>query len=182
MVAANAIGIWHAFGFALTGRVFDISSTFLATPTLRLEGNWLARRFGWKYVLASSLLALFAFASPFLGVVIGTLSCVMAFSNMQMAPLVRYAGGEAEFARLVFSRAAASFSLRRSMLDMIAIPLPIICIGAALLYATGVNDDGAAAAVAYGLLAWGASIVAHRMASLVRLSRRKRARGRSHPF
>lgn len=177
MVAANAIDVWHAFGFALAGRVLDIPSTFLATPTLLLEGNRLARRFGWKYVLASSLLAVFAFASPFLGVVIGTLSCVMALSNMQIAPLARYAGGEAEFARLVFSGAAASFSLRRSMLDMVAIPLPIICIGAALLSTTGVSDDGAASAVAYGLLAWGAGIIAHRMASLVRISRRRWARG-----
>lgn len=176
MATTSAIDIWYAFGFALAGRVLDVMSTFLVTPTLRLEGNWLAHRFGWKYVLASVLLALFAFASPFLGIVVGTMSCVMAFSNMQMAPLVRHAGGEAEFARLVFStRAAASFSLRRSILDMITIPLPVICLGAALLFAKGVNDDSASAGVAYGLLAWGAGIAAHRAASLMRICKRRRS-------
>ena len=175
MVVSNTI-VWYAFGFALAGRLLDLLSTFLVTPTLKLEGNWLVRRFGWKFALASILLALFAFASPLLGVDIGTLSCVMALSNMQFARFVRLAGGEDEFAKIFFtSKAAASFSLRRSLLDMVTITLPVFCIGAVLLFATGANDDSIVAGVAYGFLTWGAAIIALRTASLVRIYRRRRA-------
>jgi hypothetical protein len=151
----------------------------LIGPELKLEGNRLARRFGWKFVLGSIFLALLAFASPFLGIVIGTMSCAMALSNMQTAPLVRHVGGEAAFAKLVFSgRIARSFNPWRSLLDMIAITLPAFCIGGLLLYAVGVADDGIVGGVAFGLLTWGAGIVAHRAASLVRIARRNRAASR----
>lgn len=179
MAPSGPINVWFAFVVALAGRLLDVWSTFLVSPELKLEGNRLARRFGWKFVFGSIFLALLAFVSPFLGIVVGTMSFVMALSNMQTAPLVRHVGGEAEFAKLIFSgRAASSFNPWRSLLDIITITLPAFCIGGLLLYAVGVADDGIAGGVAFGLLTWGAGIVAHRTASLMRIVRRNRAAAR----
>lgn len=171
---AGKIGVWYAFGFALTGRVLDVLSTYLVSPKLMLEGNPFIRRYGWRLALLTTFFSIFAFASPFLGVVIGTMSCVMAMSNFQLAPMVRYAGGEAAFRKVISDNAAALFSLRRSLRDMITIPLPAFCLGAALLLETGANSNGIFAAVAYGLLTWTASVIFYRTVSLVRVYRRIR--------
>ncbi len=51
-------------GLAVCSRAADVWTTHLVTPTLKLEANPIARRFGWKLALLTILVGLVAYASP----------------------------------------------------------------------------------------------------------------------
>lgn len=77
----------------LAGRGADFLSTWVATPTLLLEANPLARRMGWKggavvNLLACGLCALW----PLPAIVVTTTSLLVAARNFQSAWLMRTMG------------------------------------------------------------------------------------------
>ena len=57
---------------AVISRIADVLSTYLVTPTLKLEANSIARRFGWWYALLTILIGFVPYVSPALGVVVLT--------------------------------------------------------------------------------------------------------------
>jgi hypothetical protein len=79
---------------AVLSRIADVWTTYLATPTLRLEGNLLARRLGWPYALATILLGLVAYVSPGLGIVVLTASFLVAAANASKIVMARALGEE----------------------------------------------------------------------------------------
>lgn len=91
-----AIGSTAWWGFAaliLLGRACDLGSTYLATPRLRLEGNPIARRLGWRGGIVLSLLAaLLLGAWPLIAISVTTTSLLVAARNFQQAWLMRTMG------------------------------------------------------------------------------------------
>jgi hypothetical protein len=85
----------HVVAFAtLISRLGDIGTTFLVSPTLRLEANPIARRLGWKYTFATAGLALLPYYSIHGGIVVCTASFLAAASNASEAMLARFMGEE----------------------------------------------------------------------------------------
>ena len=77
----------------LFGRGMDLFSTWIATPTLELEANPIARRLGWRAGVAVNLAAagLLAFL-PLAALSVTTTSVLVAARNLQSAWLMRTLG------------------------------------------------------------------------------------------
>lgn len=86
-------------GLAVCSRIADVLSTYLVSPTLKLESNIVARYLGWWYALLTILVGFIPYASPPLGVVVLTTSFMVAAANASKIMLAR-ALGEEELAAL----------------------------------------------------------------------------------
>lgn len=76
-------------------RGMDFLSTWIATPTLALEGNPIARMLGWKWGVAVNLVICgFGARWPLLAVILITTSLLVAARNFQSAWLMRSLGEE----------------------------------------------------------------------------------------
>src|SRR5579864_6389300 len=85
----------HIVAFAtLISRLGDIGTTYLVSPTLRVEANPIARRLGWRYIFATALIALIPYRSIHGGVLVLTASFLIATSNASEAMLARFMGEE----------------------------------------------------------------------------------------
>ena len=145
--------IWLIFAFALVGRLADVLSTRIVTPQLALEGNPLVRRFGWAYAWASLSLALLAFVSAEFGIIIGTVSCLMAHSNMSLALISRYATGEQRLRELYFV-ALKNCSLGSYVGMFLVQFLPLLAVAGALLLFGRSDAKPFVSDVAYGIFCW----------------------------
>lgn len=87
-------------GLILLGRLGDVVSTYLVTPSLRLEANLLAKKLGWRFALLTLLVCLVPYYSASLGVVVLVPSLLVSASNVGKIWFVR-AMGEKEFAAMV---------------------------------------------------------------------------------
>ena len=77
----------------LIARGADFFSTWIATPTLALEANPLARKMGWKWGLAVNLVFCLAVAAwPLPAIILATTSLLVASRNLQLAWLMRSLG------------------------------------------------------------------------------------------
>jgi hypothetical protein len=101
-------------------RLGDIGTTFLVSPTLRLEANPVARRLGWKYTFGTLGLALIPYYSIHGGIVVFTASFLAGASNASEAMLARFMG-ERKYAALQ----------REAIQEMhILAGLPLLCLPA----------------------------------------------------
>lgn len=80
-------------------RVADVWTTYLVSPTLKLEANPIARRFGWKFALLTILIGFVPYVSPTAGVIVLTASFLVAASNASKIVMAK-ALGEDELAAL----------------------------------------------------------------------------------
>lgn len=77
----------------LFARGADFLSTWIATPTLLLEANPLARKLRWKWGIAVNFVLCFLFAFwPLAAIIISTTSVLVAARNFQLAWLMRSHG------------------------------------------------------------------------------------------
>lgn len=83
----------------VASRIADVWTTYQVTPTLKLEANSLARRFGWRFALLTILAGLIPYWSPPLGVILLTMSFVVAASNAAKIASAKVLG-EAEMAAM----------------------------------------------------------------------------------
>ena len=75
---------WWLFGALATGRCADLFSTWVATPTLLLEANPIARWMGWRWAVPVNLGLAGAFAFfPLPAVIIATTSSLVASRNLR---------------------------------------------------------------------------------------------------
>lgn len=80
----------------LFARGADLFSTWVATPTLELEANPIARALGWRGGIVVNFLAAVAIAAlPLAAISIATTSLLVASRNLQAAWLVRAVGEHA---------------------------------------------------------------------------------------
>lgn len=83
-------------GLVLFGRGMDLFSTWIATPTLELEANPIARRLGWRGGVVVNLFASLALALlPLAAIAVATTSVLVASRNLQSAWLMRVLGEHA---------------------------------------------------------------------------------------
>ena len=76
-------------------RSMDILSTLIATPNLVLEGNPIAKLFGWRWLLPINVAVCVALAAwPLPAIMLGTMSLLVAARNFQSAWLMRSLGEE----------------------------------------------------------------------------------------
>ncbi|EEF58999.1 hypothetical protein [Pedosphaera parvula] len=76
-------------------RAMDFLSTWVATPTLMLEGNPLAKKLGWRWGMLLNLVMCLSLAAwPLSAIVISTSSVLVAARNFQQAWLMRSLGEE----------------------------------------------------------------------------------------
>ncbi len=68
-------------GLILVARIGDIGSTYLVTPTLKLEGNPVARKLGWPFALATLLVCFVPYYDVALGVVVLVPSLLVSAAN-----------------------------------------------------------------------------------------------------
>lgn len=95
-VPFGSSGWWLLAGLLAVARACDLSSTYLATPHLVLEGNPLARRLGWRLGLpVNVVMVLLTAAWPLLAVSLTTTSLLVAARNLQSAWLMRSMGERA---------------------------------------------------------------------------------------
>lgn len=80
-------------------RLADLWTTYMVTPTLKLEANSVVRRFGWWYGAFTVLIGFIPYYSPQIGVVVLTMSFMVAASNASKIFMAR-AIGEEEMAAL----------------------------------------------------------------------------------
>lgn len=77
----------------LFGRSMDLLSTWIATPTLELEANPLARRLGWRGgIVVSAVASVVLGLIPLAAIAVATTSVMVATRNLQSAWLTRVLG------------------------------------------------------------------------------------------
>ena len=88
----------------LIARIGDIGSTYLVTPTLKLEANPIMKRLGWRFALATLLICLIPYYSTALGIVALVHSLLLSASNIRLVWFAR-AYGEREYYELLLRTA-----------------------------------------------------------------------------
>jgi hypothetical protein len=91
----------------LISRFGDIGSTYLATPTLKMEANPLMRAGGWKLAVFTTTACLIPYYSPPLGLTMLVLSLFVTASNLSKGWLMR-ALGEAHYQAMLLTAAERS--------------------------------------------------------------------------
>jgi hypothetical protein len=87
-------------GLCVVSRVGDVATTYLVSPTLKLESNFIVRRLGWRFALLTIIVGLIPYYSPPLGLIVLTASFLVSASNASKILLAR-AIGEEELAGLM---------------------------------------------------------------------------------
>lgn len=84
----------------LISRLGDIISTYLVTPTLRLEANPVVKKLGWRFALLSVLVCLVPYYHTGLAVMVLVPSLLVSASNIGKVWFVR-AVGETEYSEML---------------------------------------------------------------------------------
>jgi hypothetical protein len=91
------------------GHAGDVGSTYLVTPTLKLEANPLARKLRWPFALAGFLLCLVPYWNLALAVPVALMSLLATADNLRFAWIARAIGEDELFA--FYARAARASHL-----------------------------------------------------------------------
>jgi hypothetical protein len=152
----------------LVSRGADFFSTWIATPTLVLEGNPLARKLGWKWGSFVNLVLCGAFAAwPVAAIVIGTTSALVAARNFQAAWLMRSLGEESY--RDWYVEQVRHASLPTYLVCLAGQILPTACVGGALMYFCG--DLLIPFAVGFGIIGYALAVMFYTLLAFWRIRR-----------
>jgi hypothetical protein len=154
-------------------RVGDVMSTRLATPTLRLESNPIAKRLGWPFLVASLLICVIPYYSTSLGmtaIVVGALVCFSNFSKLWRVRTM----GEVETEALML-RLARTSTLKAALIPHWIAQSFLAAIGVILLFVSG-GPTQWAFWIALGIVLAPASFALYGTAHMVRLFRAARGR------
>jgi hypothetical protein len=155
----------------LFGRGSDLFSTWIATPTLELEANPLARRLGWRAGVAVNLVACLLLALlPLAAVSVTTTSVLVASRNLQSAWLMRTLG-EHEYRAWI----AARYREARRGVFLICLLLHtglIALVGAALMLFS--EWQLVPFAVGFGILTYALAVALYTGLGMHRAARRDR--------
>ena len=152
----------------LVSRLGDIGSTLLATPTLALEANPMARRFKKSTLMLGLGLAFIPYYSTPLAIVVLVPSLFVTGSNF-LRGWVAHAVGEAEMLALLY-RAARRTSRSRALAFTFGGTAAIAMAGAVLLLLSGGSDTWAYW-FACGILMYALAIGVHSTFFILRIFR-----------
>jgi hypothetical protein len=159
----------HVLVFA---RGMDLLSTWLATPSLALEANPLARRLGWKWGLVFNAVFCAAFAAwPLPAVIISTTSVLVAARNFQGVWLMRTLGEEAYrhwmVERVRDTTPGLYLGCLFTQVGLVAV------VGLALVFFTG-EREWVPFGIGVGILAYALAVLIFTLLSVWRLRRNSR--------
>jgi hypothetical protein len=118
----------HVIAFLLLlSRIGDIGSTYLITPTLKLEANPIVRRLKWRFAIATLLMAAVPYYSLPAGVTLLITSLLVCASNCSRIWIARTLG-EAEY-HLFLVRVARRAPVGLSIMFFLLSPLCMATIG-----------------------------------------------------
>jgi hypothetical protein len=118
-------------GLILISRIGDIGSTYLVTPTLKLEANPIVRKLGWKFAWLTLLVCLVPYYSTGAGVIVLVPSLLVSASNTSKIWFIR-AYGESEYQDLLRKLAKRS-KLSHALAAVIASSLFVALAGLVLI-------------------------------------------------
>jgi hypothetical protein len=155
-------------GLLLFSRGADFLSTWVATPTLILEGNPLAKKLGWKWGLFANFALCLGFALwPLPAIVISTSSVLVAARNFQQAWLMRSLGEEVYRAWHVARLQEARISLY--LLCLLGQTALTAFVGAGLIYFA--QGHFVAVAIGIGIVAYAVTVAFYTLLSVWRIRR-----------
>ena len=133
----------HVLALAtLLSRLGDIGTTWLVTPTLKVEANPLVRRFGWNYAIATVVVALIPYYSIHGGVMILTTSFIISAMNGSEAILARSLGEDAYAELHRHAMRELSIPVGLSLLCLPGIFTVLLGLSLSLLFPVSINDWG----------------------------------------
>ncbi len=153
----------------LVSRIGDIGSTYLVTPTLQLEANFVVRRLGWRFALASLSLTAVPYYSRELGLMILMPSLMVSASNSGRIWVARTLG-ESEYKELVL-RLARQSRLSHAVAGVWASAAFVALTGLVLLLFYPDPSRDWAFWIGMGILLYGFVIALHGSLAFVRLFR-----------
>jgi len=156
----------------LLGRVGDVVSTYLLTPTLKLEGNLVAKKLGWKFAWLTLLVCLVPYYSPVLGVVVLVPSLLVSASNIGKIWFAR-SYGEKRLENLLLSL-ARSGRPASAILPVVFSSGFIVLAGVVLWLLSPDPDRDWGHWFAWGIISYGAVILLHGSLWYRRLFKRAR--------
>lgn len=164
----------HA-GFALMlafARGADLLSTWIATPTLALEANPVARRLGWRGGVAFSLVGCVLLGLwPLLAVAVATTSLLVAAHNLDSAWLMR-AYGETGY-RLWRAETLRNGRRGEFVLLLVARMALVLLVGGALMAFSGLRL--VPFAVGLGVVTYAVAVVFYTLLALRRVQLKRPA-------
>jgi len=157
------------FSLLLFSRGMDFLSTWLATPSLALEGNPIAKWLGWKWGIPLNLALCAGLGTwPLAAVVVSTTSLLVAARNFQHAWWMR-ALGESGYQRLVsdiMSRTPVALFLA----CLLGETLPFAVIGGGIMWVG--QHRPFFLAIGLGIVAYAMVVMLYTLLSLWRARRR----------
>jgi hypothetical protein len=151
------------------GRGMDFLSTFVATPTLALEGNPIAKKLGWRWGVLLNVVLCFTFALwPLTAIIITTTGLFVAARNFHSAWLMRSMGEDAY--RLWYTERLTQSHLSLVILSLFGETTLIAIVGSVLVYVVPV--DSIPFAIGLGIVAYAIVVLFYTSLSLWRLRRR----------
>jgi len=161
----------YLFAFALISRASDLLTTWLVSPTLKLEANPIARRFRWPFGFLTLLAAFLAYWFPEMCVALTTTSFLVAGSNAMKIPMTRTLGEEAYYKMILESVAKGSFW--PGLLSRLA-PAPFYAFLAGLIFFTNASNTWAYW-IGFGVVCYVLALIIHGTIAYVRLRKIGRA-------
>ena len=155
----------YLFAFALVSRASDLLTTWLVTPTLKLEANPIARRYRWPFGFLTLLAAFLAYWFPEMCVALTTTSFLVAGSNAMKIPLARSLGEEAYYKMILESVANGPFW--SGLLGRLA-PAPFYVFFACLVFFTNASNTWAYW-IGFGVICYALVLIVYGTTAYVRL-------------
>jgi hypothetical protein len=154
------------------GRGMDFLSTYVATPTLALEGNPIAKFLGWRWGLLVNVVICFTFAVwPLTAVILTTTGLLVAARNFHSAWIMR-SMGEEEY-RHWYSERLSQARLRLVIVSLLGETFLTALVGVALIC---FGRGFVAFAIGIGIVGFAGVVLFYTSLSLWRMRRRyKRA-------
>jgi hypothetical protein len=143
----------------LIGRIGDLGSTYLITPTLKLEMNPVIRKLRWKFALTSLALCLVPYYSTSLGVMVLVPSLLVSASNTAKIWMVR-ALGEDRHLEILYT-AARSARLSHAIAGIWVSQTFLALVGLLLLFLSPDPERDWGFWIALGILIYAAVIAVY---------------------
>jgi hypothetical protein len=170
---ANARGVENALAvLILVARLGDIGSTYVATPTLRMESNPVMRFGGWKIAALTLIACLIPYYSAPLGLSVLVLSLLVTSSNLSKGWLMR-ALGESNY-QSVIRLAAERSSLSVALAFVFGSAVSVGLAGLIMIFVSGGPSTWSYWAAA-GIVLYALAIAVYGVLALVRTFRAAKA-------
>jgi hypothetical protein len=171
--AFGSPGYLEMLALLFFGRGMDFLSTYVATPSLALEGNPIAKFLGWRWGILLNVVLCFTFARwPLTAIIITTTGLLVASRNFHSAWLMRSMGEDGY--RMWYSERMSQTRLRLVILSLLGETLLTALVGLALIYFSDLAS--APFAIGLGIVAYAFVVLFYTGLSQFRMRRRHRPR------